>query len=224
MKIAFCVVSRDMCHSAFAFDLANAMICTNCAGHSVALVHNIGTGIAGQRETTARDALAAGADWLFWVDSDMRFPPDAALRLLSHKRDVVGCNYSTRAMPPEPTAKTLSADRRVWSALHTDERSSGLAEVSGMGFGCILISARVFKGIKDNKDLHQGGYPPPWFIFQWSTVNGQQLGEDLFWCDLAVRSGFKLHVDHDLSKLIKHIGSFEYSLDHVQAIREQEAA
>lgn len=224
MKIAFCVVSRDICHAAFAFDLANAMICTNRAGHSVTLIHNIGTGIAGQRETATREALAAGADWLFWVDSDMRFPPDACLRLLKHRRDIVGCNYATREVNPIPTAKRLSADRRVWSEVHTTSQSTGLEEVHGLGYGCILVAAPVYRKIKENTELHQGGQPPPWFIFQWSTVNNKQLGEDLFWCDLATRTGFKINVDHDLSKLIKHIGSFEYALDHVEALREMEAA
>ena len=40
----------------------------------------------------------------------------------------------------------------------------------------------------------------------------------------ARKAGFKCYVDHDASKLVRHIGSFEFSHDHVAACQEKENA
>lgn len=218
-KIAFCMVARDQMHTATALDLSAAMLCTMRAGHTVAMIPVIGTGIAGQRQSAVKEALAQGAEWLMWIDSDMRFPPDACLRLLKHRRDIVGCNYATREWPPLPTARKISDDKKVWSSVYTPDGKTGLEVVNGLGFGCILVAAKVFTRIKENKELWQNGKPPPWFNWLYSTVNEKQLGEDLFFAQLAEQSGFQIHLDHDLSREILHIGSWEFSLAQVEACK-----
>ncbi len=224
-KIAVCMISREQMHTHTAFDLANLMVCTNKAGHSVTLCANVGTGIFSQREAVARDALSKGADWLMWLDSDMRFPPDSALRLLERKRDIIGCNYPTKEAQPMPTARGLNADKTVWSVVDTLPSSTGVEEVAGLGFGCILTAARVYREIKEDKVfIERYGIAPPWFMFQHSAVNNMPFGEDLFFSQRAEAVGIKTHLDHDLSKLVRHIGSFEYTMDHVAAIREMEEA
>jgi hypothetical protein len=220
-KIAVCTISRDMLHASFAFDLVNLMMFTATSGHQVTLCQNVGTGIAGQRESVAADALQKGAEYLLWLDSDHRIPVETALKLMAHNVDIVGCNYATRSVEPGPTAKKVSADRRVWSEVHTTKESKGLEVVNGLGFGCILIKAEVFKKIKASP---KNGHERPWFTFMYSQINNEVLGEDLFFAWMAEECGFQLHLDHDHSKHVRHIGSFEYSLDHVEALIEHRKA
>ena len=220
-KIAVCVISRDMLHASFCFDLVNLMMFTATSGHQVTLCQNVGTGIAGQRESVAADALKKGAEYLLWLDSDHRIPIETAINLLKHDKDIVGCNYATRSPEPGPTAKRVSDDRRVWSEVHTTKESTGLEIVNGLGFGCIMIKAEVFRQIKLQK---KNGHERPWFTFMYSSVNNEVLGEDLFFAWMAEECGFQLHLDHDHSKHVRHIGCFEYALDHVEAVIDHKKA
>jgi len=48
---------------------------------------------------------------------------------------------------------------------------------------------------------------------------GMYVGEDIYFCKLAQAHGFKVWVDHDLSKDVKHIGKMEFTHDHAEACR-----
>jgi ABC-type polar amino acid transport system ATPase subunit len=65
-----------------------------------------GTLIADQREKLAMMALKHKADYMLFLDSDMRFPKNIANRLITHDKDIVACNYSTRRLPAKPVAWT----------------------------------------------------------------------------------------------------------------------
>lgn len=206
-KVAICIPSRDMVHASFAFDLANLVGHSVRKGVQVGVFNATGTLIADQRTNLAKEAVKNGCDFILWLDTDMRFPKDALVRLLDRKKDVVGANYVTRSLPPEPTAFHLRGD--AWLRVPTTPSSAGLEEVSGCGFGVMLTSTKVFKAL-----------PDPWFLIPYSKVNGVFHGEDLFFCMAADAAGFKINIDHDLSKEVRHIGSFEFRHEHVEAIEE----
>jgi hypothetical protein len=75
--------------------------------------------------------------------------------------------------------------------------------VMGVGFGMVLIRKEVFEKT-----------PKPWFWFD-TTAKGGTIGEDIYFCAKAFDSGFDTIVDHDLSKHIRHIGTYEYGWDDV---------
>lgn len=202
MKVAICTPSRDMVHSGFAFDLANLTAHFTAKGGSINVLNSIGTLIADQRVDLAAMALEQGADWILWLDTDMRFPKDALDRLLAHNEAIVGCNYSTRMLPPEPTATNYKNGE--WEKVYTRPESTGLEPVSFLGMGCILTRADVFKKIEH-----------PCFHLGFSTKNNKFIGEDVYFCMKAGDAGFKVMLDHDLSKEIRHIGSLEFRYEHI---------
>src|SRR5205823_6020553 len=57
--------------------------------------------------------LPAGPDYILWLDVDHVFPPDALVRLLAHKRPVIGINQPTRSNPECPTAAVRPLERVV---------------------------------------------------------------------------------------------------------------
>lgn len=207
MKIAICTPSREMVHTGFAFDLANLVGDAVRHGHKVGVFNSPGTLIADQRMKLADEALAAGADYILWLDTDMRFPKDALSKLLKHGKDIVGANYVTRTIPVEPTAMRLKGD--VWEKVPTLDSNKGLEGVDGMGFGVMLTSTAIFKKMER-----------PWFLVGYSGVNSHFIGEDIYFCMKAGTLGFKVHVDHDLSKEVRHIGSLEFRHEHFSAIEE----
>ena len=138
----------------------------------------------------------AKATHLLWIDSDHTFPHDTAHRLLSHKRPYVGINATTRVMPIRPTAI-----KKQGQPLETTKHSKGLERVWRMGFGIVLVEARVFKAM-----------PKPWFNVEYIEKDGKPrfVGEDIYFCEKAKAYGFAPMVDHDLTKETAHIGSVAF--------------
>lgn len=222
-KVAIALPFRDMVHAMFAYDLAllSATIASDQTlvnigrgkkdENDFGLMLSAGTLIADQRCNLVAEALKEGADWILWLDSDMRFPRDAFKRLRAHNKPIVGCNYSTRRLPVAPTAKRIQDN--LWVEVPTKQDSTGLEKVNGCGFGCMLTSTEVFRKI-----------PEPWFLIGWSGINHKAIGEDIFFCLEAGKAGYDVLIDHDLSKEIAHIGTIEYMHQHVEAMAEERAA
>lgn len=211
MKVAICIPSRDMVHAQFAFDLANLVgYFTSSGKGSVNLLHSMGTLIADQRVDLVHMALSQGAEWILWLDSDMRFKKDTLNRLLAHGKDIVGCNYSQRVVPPKPTAHNVIGAGE-FTPIWTKPESTGLEKVGFLGFGCILTKADVFKKIE-----------PPYFHLGYSTRNHRFIGEDVYFCLQAEKANIPVFLDHDLSKEIGHIGTFEFRHEHTYIVPEEE--
>lgn len=131
----------------------------------------------------------------------MVFPPDIVHRLLAHDKPVVACNYVKRRLPATPVTRDFGVPERD---IPTKRNSTGLQKVKFTGFGVALVKAEVFKQI-----------PPPWFDTLWQKHNetGELfvVGEDVFFFE-ALRHFAKedVYIDHDASKLVEHIGIFQY--------------
>lgn len=143
-----------------------------------------GTLLPSQRTGLVKEAIERHFGHILFIDSDMRFPEDLLDKLKAHKKDIVGVNYKQR-----------QADK--WVAGFPSNGKVGLEEVDALGFGAILIRTEVFIMMEQ-----------PWFA---TPYDGQGfVGEDVFFCRKAQEAGYKIFVDHDLSKEIRHIGTKEY--------------
>lgn len=151
-----------------------------------------------RRRLVAR-AMELEATHIMWLDSDMKFPPDTIARLLNHNVAVVAANYPRKNMEARPTAYLSNGDYNgpVWSG----ERAEGLQEVTIAGMGCMLTDIEVFNKI-----------PLPFFQFVPQAPDFvREMGEDVFFCKELYKAGIPIHIDHDLSKQIAHIGKMEYT-------------
>lgn len=210
-NIAICIPAHDQSPTLFSYDLARLMLrlgagpVANEKLGGVALYVLTGTYVHTARQELAEAALDNGADYILWLDSDMRFPADALERLLMHGQDIVGANYSNRGMPASFTAVATDGQKML-----TRPESTGLEEANGLGFGCLLTSAQVFARIEK-----------PWFWFEYIPEIGGQVGEDMLFARKAREAGVKAFVDHDLSQEIGHIGTIEYLAGHALAFQDQ---
>ena len=221
VNITVCVPSQSDVSAYFAYDLAQLMSFT--ASHYVkpgvisglGLGCQVGTYVHRARQMLAQAALTAEADYLLFIDSDMRFPPDALIQLLVHQRPMVGVNYVARMYPPRFIAVKTVADiedsEQKGVLLETLPDSTGLEAVEAVGFGMVLIRRDVFEALP--KPREHG----PWWWYQWMPAHGAQIGEDVYFCRLVRTAGFEIMVDHDLSKQIKHVGQEQYTLEHAWA-------
>jgi hypothetical protein len=166
------------------------------------------------RSIIATQALKNGSTWLFFWDSDIIIPSYALTRLVSHNLPIVSGLYYRRHPQVFPEAFKYD-EHGIYRPLTVEEiqmlTSTGnpLIEVDGCGAGCLLIHRTVLERLKDKVPLrrvaHRG--PPPakfeyyeFFSWQMGRVEaGPSYSEDLAFCDLARKEGFKIYVDTKVS-------------------------
>jgi cellulose synthase/poly-beta-1,6-N-acetylglucosamine synthase-like glycosyltransferase len=163
-----------------------------------------GTLIADQRQKLVMMAIKQGADYILFLDSDMRFPSYLLERMLAHDKDIVACNYATRRLPVKTVAFSDFAELKCIYSLD----KTGLEEVDAVGMGAMLIKTEIFKKL-----------PLPWFSISYLPSGNMYIGEDIYFCKLAQANGMKVYVDHDLSKDVRHIGVMEFTHDHAEIDR-----
>jgi hypothetical protein len=203
-RIALCVPARDMVHATFAFDM------TSCvgwhvlnSGDEVQTKLSQGTLLVDQRNELVKEALEDGATHILWIDSDMRFPREVIKRLLAHDLDVVAANCSRRRHPAAWIALQADDERGIYN-VQTNEDSTGLEEVVAVGFGVMLVKADVYRNME-----------MPWHKLIWNTKDEKYVGEDMAWCHMARDKGYRIWIDHDLSKEIRHTGTHEYGAEDI---------
>lgn len=211
VKIKVAVPARDQVCTGF-FHSASMMmaVAANHPDIEISLSTSAGTLICDQRQNLAQAMIDDGSDWILFLDSDMRFPKETLLRLLSRNTPFVACNYTTRRAPAEPVAfKRIGTLEK----LYTDPDSEGLEECSAIGLGIALIHRVVFEQT-----------PKPWFNIPYIPEKDGFWGEDVWFCNAVRKAGFDIFVDHDLSKEVKHIGLREYDYLDAAAVKEEVVA
>jgi GT2 family glycosyltransferase len=131
------------------------------------------------------------ADWLFWIDTDMGFPPDVVDQLLSvadpAERPVVGAlTFSQRELTPDgmggwrtSPAPVLMDWRRVGEqqghAVRWNYSRNTVTQVAGTGSACILIHRSVLERVRER-------YGDRWYDRTINPTMGDLVSEDLSFC------------------------------------------
>jgi hypothetical protein len=132
------------------------------------------------RNNLVESALTAGCTHLIMMDTDQIYQPDTVTRLLSHRKPIVGCMICRRYPPFDPLM--LKGEVGGYENI-TEWKDGELVEVDATGTGCLMFETSVFKKIK-----------APWFKFR-KTETGSNIGEDIGFCSVAKRHGYKIYVD-----------------------------
>ena len=183
-------VDTALCLNAAVIHALQAQVKINC------IVNKKGSMIHTARCDMVEDAMARQATHLLMLDSDHIFPADLITRLLKHDKDIVGVHQVTKKLPVRSNCEGLDKQRLTLPG-------SGLEEVYRLGTGIMLINMRVFKELRK-----------PYFAFRYDKDKGW-TGEDFYFCKEAKDRGFKIYVDHDLSKECYHIGTATYGVSEL---------
>jgi hypothetical protein len=205
LSVVIAVPCQDTVSSGFALDLAHLVQHTVEHNPRVKLRTAIakGTILPQQRASLVKGALDVAATHILWLDSDMRFPPDALLRLLAHEEPIVAANYPTRRPPILPVAQHREHGHLFFS------EEPGLTEVSHVGMGVMLVAARVYLETDQ-----------PWFAIGYNPKDQDYAGEDVFFCRKARTHGFLTLVDDALSLDVRHTGSLDFTPADANATRD----
>lgn len=203
--VALCIPSGDQVSASFALDLAKLVgfVARTHREIDLVLLQVKGSILPQQRATLVQAALTAHATHVFWLDSDMRFPKDALVRLLAHDVPIVAANYPTRRPPIVPVAQ-----RNAEGHLFTTAHAKGLVPVDAVGMGCMLVQASVYHAL-----------PKPWFALGYSRSDDGYVGEDHYFCQQARAKGFSVAVDQALSQEVQHLGEMAWTHAHAEQTR-----
>lgn len=195
MRLVIGGPTRDSVPASFAVDLAQLFAYSQlaCGEDAIALRFVGATYVHVGRNAALEAALQFGATHMLWLDTDMRFPKDTALRLAAHGLPVVAANCLMR----DP--------RRIWTAkrggqrIETKVESIGLQDVDSVGLAVMLMRTDVVASMRR-----------PWFRHGWNLDTQSDIGEDVLFCQALRIADYPIYIDHDLSKEVGHIGQYTY--------------
>ena len=156
--------------------------------------------------------LHSGFDYMLFVDADVEFPAEAVLRMLVPQKDIVCTPYRVKNKPNVMDHAVSFPDPDFIKILPWD-----LVEISGGPAGLMLISRKVFEKLMEDNPKLQCKFPDDarakmnaeigtetdaaaqhmWNFWDTSFKDQEWKGKDLAFCDLAVKSGFKLYANLD---------------------------
>lgn len=200
MKIGICLAANDYTHSATTYDLAKLAWYTahERPDWELAFYQSRGTWLPQVRHDTVAQALNEECDWLFFIDSDMRFPPESLERMIGWGKTVVAANYTQRRHPFLPVSVNLQGER-----VYTSATSDGLESIASTGMGLMLVRSDLPK---------KAG--PPWFMLGWHQDRQYITGEDTYFCRKLRDAGAEIWLDHGLSHDVTHLGIIEFQQSH----------
>ena len=166
--------------------------------------------------------MKSDKDYLLFIDADVEFEPECALRMVVAQKDIVCTPYRVKTSSVRYT--TTVADNNNVKIL-----PGGLVEITRGPSGMMLIHRRVFETLQKNRpdleiDVHQhiDLFPKDLKIFSfWDCTfkDGKWTGDDIAFCNLAIENGFKLYANIE-STMIHH-GSMGYKGRYGDGLRSK---
>ncbi len=158
--------------------------------------------------------LDSGFDYMLFVDADVEFSPEAAMRMLVPEKDIVCTPYRNKEDPWVDKYSVKFEDSSNIKILEWD-----LVEIEEGPAGLMLISRKVYERLMDkhpelkikfneatrakmNREIGARDDAIDKYMYNfWDTTfrldTGEWKGEDLAFCELARAAGFKIHANLD---------------------------
>lgn len=123
-------------------------------------------------------------DKILWIDSDITFNPEDAIKLIESDKDIISGAYLLGSGEVTIYPKMLGPGYRYEEVKEMTEP----IQVDGCGFGFLAVKSGVFESLTR-----------PWF--QAATIQTEDgfnlplMGEDLSWCKRVKDQGFEIWFD-----------------------------
>ena len=145
--------------------------------------------------------LTTEYQYMLFVDSDVEFEPEAVMRMMVAKKNIVCTPYR---------AKAKDMSKNIYTVEFKDPKNilvlaEGLVEIEAGPTGLMLIDRKVFnKIIKNRPDLRIKNKVKPdsdkthefyYNFFDFGFIDGYAMGEDVSFCKLARANDFKIYAN-----------------------------
>ena len=167
------------------------------------------------RNTLTALFLRSKYDYLLFIDADVEFEPEAVIRMLVTKKDIILTPYRVK-FPHD-------ANLTKYSISFPDDNKvpilpGDLVEISEGPAGLMLIKRKVFEFLMDSCPRLKIKHPfkkesDPYLYNFWDTTfdmdQGLWRGEDISFCRLARDYGFKIYAN--IKSRTTHHGTYGWS-------------
>lgn len=123
-------------------------------------------------------------DTILWIDSDIAFTPDDALKLIQSDKQIVSGAYLLASGEVTAYPKMLAAGFTYQQVKEMTEP----IRIEGCGFGFLAVKQGVFESLTR-----------PWFQAAMGTTDDgitfPIMGEDMSWCKRVTDAGFEIWFD-----------------------------
>jgi hypothetical protein len=209
-SIMIAVPAMETVHTEFTQHLTMAAATMVANGIKINCAFNIGSVVTIARRNLVDIFLQSGFDYIWWVDSDMKFPTDTPLRLLKRNKDIVGVNYRRRRFP-NPNFTGMSGAPGTYTEFVTTDNSPAMETIDVLPHGCVLVKREVYEKI-----------PQPHYLQEFIPELNLEIGEDIYFCQQAQKAGYTIWCDQELSREVSHIGVFHFNYNlSVQSAQPQ---
>ncbi|HVF17085.1 MAG TPA: hypothetical protein VNA21_09240 [Steroidobacteraceae bacterium] len=160
--------------------------------------------ISRARDILAAQFLASDCTSLVFVDGDVGFSRQDLQCLLESPHPITGGLYQRKngsgqwVCVPQPDDASASAERPNYRRVQ--RVGTGFLRIDRPVFEKLISGKHVLDYPLDNNRIHQ--------FFPSGVLDGHFLSEDYFFCELAARAGFDIHIDTRIR--LKHVGRFIY--------------
>jgi hypothetical protein len=198
-SVMIAVPAMEMVNAEFAQHLAMAAANMVANGIRINCAFNIGSVITIARRNLVDIFLKSDFDYIWWVDSDMKFPVDAPIRLLQRQKDIVGCNYRRRRFPNANFTGMMGAAGK-FQEFQTTDNSPAMELIDVLPHGMVMVKREVYEKV-----------PHPHYLQEYIPELSLEIGEDIYFCQQAQKTGYQVWCDQELSREIAHIGIFHFN-------------
>jgi len=123
-------------------------------------------------------------DKILWIDSDIAFNPEDAMKLLESDKDIISGAYLLSFGEVTAYPKLLKQGYTYEEVIKMNEP----VKVAGCGFGFLAVKSGVFEALSR-----------PWFqsaiVEQDDGFKFPMMGEDLSWCKRVTDLGYEIWFD-----------------------------
>ena len=198
-SVMIAVPAMEMVNAEFAQHLAMAAANMVANGIKINCAFNIGSVITIARRNLADIFMKSDFDYVWWVDSDMKFPIDTPLRLLKRNVPIVGVNYRRRRFP-NPNFTGMKGVPGTFEEFQTTDQSPPMELIDVLPHGCVLVHRSVYEKIDG-----------PFYLQDFVKELNLEIGEDIYFCQQVQKAGFQIWCDQELSREVAHIGIFHFN-------------
>lgn len=178
-----------------------------CARHGIELCDVYWPGealVQHARNMLVKMALECQAEAMLCIDADQSWEPQAALALINHKYDVVGC-------PVVKRSESESYNVRNSSPFFAIDSATSLWIAEGIGTGFLKLSRTAMQALWDNSEPYTKAGQDTRMLFDVGIVEGHLVGEDYAACVKLRALDFRILLDPNFT--IQHKGSKNFKGD-----------
>ena len=190
------ILTREVIHIQWAISFKNLILPQTAGWTTIS-----GMPFDHGRNLCAQRCLENNFEYLMFLDDDVIVPPDAYVKLLAHKADIISGLYMRRTEPICPVMMRVQPNGQAsWVANFPVGET---IEVDYVGAGCLLIHRRVLEKMQK-----------PWFEWACGREDFQpshRTSEDYYFCRKAKELGFRVQVDTSIQ--CTHIGYGQSALN-----------